>query len=61
MVSDEESEIRVGRERPRTRHGLEDDLESNQIDGSESTGDRRRKGRITREAKRGGCCEALLV
>ena len=38
MVSDEESEIQVGRERPRTRHDLEDDLESDQIDGYENTG-----------------------
>ena len=38
MVSDEESEIQVRRERPRTRHGLEDDLESDQIDGYENTG-----------------------
>ena len=60
MVSDEESEIQVRRERPRTRHDLEDDLESDQIDGYENTGHRRRKGRITREAKRGGFCGALL-
>ena len=60
MVSYEESEIQVGRERPRTRHGLEDDPESDQIDGYENTGHHRRKGRITREAKRGGFCKALL-
>ena len=60
MVSGEESEIQFERERPRTRHGLEDDLESDQIDGYENTGHRCRKGCITRKAKRGGCCEALL-
>ena len=54
MVSDEESEIQVGRERPRTRHGLEDDLGSDQIDDYENTGHHRRKGHIKREAKRGG-------
>ena len=27
MVSDEETEVQIGREMPRTRHGLEDDLE----------------------------------
>ena len=64
MVSDEESEIQVGRGRPRTRHDLEDDLEddlkSDQIDGYENTGYHHRKGHITREAKKGGRCEALL-
>ena len=59
MVSDEESEIQVGRERTRTRHDLEDDLESDQIDGYENTSNRYRKGCV-REAKRGGYCEALL-
>ena len=38
MVSDEGSKIRVRRERPRIRHDLEDDLESDQIDGYENTG-----------------------
>ena len=60
MVSDEESEIQIGRERPRTRHDLEDDLESDQINGYKNTGHRRRKGCITRKAKKGGYCEALL-
>ena len=60
MVSDEESEIQVRRERPRTRHDLVDDLESDQIDGYENTDHRHRKGCIMREAKRGGRCEALL-
>ena len=60
MVSDGDSEIQVGRGRPRTRHDLEDDLKSDQIDGYENTGHHHRKGHITREAKKGGCCEALL-
>ena len=47
-------------ERPRTRHNLEDNLESDQIDGHENTGHLCRNGNIIREAKRGGCCEALL-
>ena len=38
MVSDEEPEVQVGRERPRTRRDLEDDLECDQIDNYEKTG-----------------------
>ena len=60
MVSDEEPEVQVGRERLRTRHDLEDNLGCDQIDGYENTGPHRREGRIMRRAKRGGCCEALL-
>ena len=52
MVSDEEPEVQVGRERPRTRHDLEDDLKCDQIDNYENTGPRRREGRIRRKAKR---------
>ena len=37
MVSDEEPEVQVGRERPRTRHDSEDDLKCNQIDNYENT------------------------
>ena len=43
VVSDEEPEVHVGRERPKTRHGLEDDLECDQIDNYENTGPRRRE------------------
>ena len=52
MVSGEESEIQFERGRPRTRHDLEDDLESDQIDGYENTGHRCRKRCITRKTKR---------
>ena len=38
MVSDEEPEAQVKRERPRTRHDLEDNLGCDQIDNYENTG-----------------------
>ena len=43
-VLDEGPGAQVGRERPRTRHGLEDDLECDQIDDYENTGPRHREG-----------------
>ena len=60
MVSDEEPEVQVKRERPRSRHDLEDDLGCGQIDNYENTSPHRREGHIMRRAKRGGCCGALL-
>ena len=60
MVSDEEPEVQVGRERPRTGHDLEDNLGCDQIDNYENTGPHHREGCIMRRARRGGCCEALL-
>ena len=51
VVSDEEPEAHGRRERPRSRHYLEDDLECDQID---NYGPRRREGRIMRRDKRGG-------
>ena len=38
MVSDEEPEVQVKRERPGSRHDLEDDLGCDQIDNYENTG-----------------------
>ena len=37
MVSDEEPEVQVKRERPRTRHDLEDNLGCDEIDNYENT------------------------
>ena len=60
MVSDKEPEAQVKRERPRTRHDLEDNLEYDPIDNYENTGPHHREGCIMRRAKRGGFCKALL-
>ena len=60
MVPNEEPEVQVKRERPRTKHGSEDNFGCDQIDNYKNTGPHRREGRIMRRAKRGGCCEALL-
>ena len=60
MVSDEEPEVQVKRERPRTRHDLEDNLGCDQIDNYENTSPHCSEGCIMRRAKREGCCEALL-
>ena len=60
MVSDEEPEAQVKRERPRTRNDLEDNLGCGQIDNYENTGPHHREGCMMRRAKRGGFYKALL-
>ena len=60
MVSDEESEVLVKRERPRTGHDLEGGLGCDQIDNYENTSPHHKEGCIKRRAKRGSYCEALL-
>ena len=53
MVSDEESEVLVKRERPRSGHDLEDNLGCDQIDNYENTGSHHKEGCIIRRAKKG--------
>ena len=53
MVSDEELEVQVWRERPDTKRDTEDDLECGPIDNYENTGLRRREGPTMGRTKRG--------